>query len=80
MPINRITNRKGSRSISNLKCTKSVEQKFTLNEMFEQYMNYKLTEGLAEPTILIYYENFRYLTDFFDGDLSNEDLSKKQPL
>jgi len=47
--------------------------------MFEQYMNYKLTEGLAEPTILIYYENFRYLTDFFDGDLSNEDLSKKQP-
>jgi integrase/recombinase XerD len=75
MPINRKTNRKGVRNPSNLKHSKTVEQKFTLKEMFEQFMNYKLTEGLAEPTILAYYENFRYLTDFLDGDLSNEEIT-----
>jgi integrase/recombinase XerD len=75
MPINRLTNRKGARTTSKVNRTKSVEQKFTLHEMFEQYMNYKLSEGLAEPTILAYYENFRYLTDFLEGELSNEEIT-----
>jgi integrase/recombinase XerD len=75
MPNNRTTNRKGARNSNKIIRTKTVEQKFTLHEMFEQYMNYKLTEGLAEPTILAYYENFRYLTDFLDGDLSNEEIT-----
>ena len=37
--------------------------------MFEWFMNYKQTEGLAKPTIQQYYEHFHYLTDYSGGDL-----------
>jgi integrase/recombinase XerD len=75
MLVNRKTNRKGLRNSKNVNRSKSVEQKFTLHEMFEQFMNYKLTEGLAEPTIQGYYEHFRYLNEYLGGDLANEEIT-----
>lgn len=68
----RKTNRKGTRGSQSLNRVRSVEQKLTLFEMFERFMNYKQTEGLAKPTIQQYYEHFHYLTDYFGGDLTNE--------
>jgi len=75
MSITRKTNRKGVRDSKSLNRTKSVEQKFTLYEMFERFMNYKVTEGLADPTIKGYYEHFRYFSEFVQGDLSNEEVT-----
>ncbi len=43
--------------------------------MFEQFMNYKVTEGFAEPTIHCYYEHFHYLNEFLQGDLSNDEIT-----
>jgi hypothetical protein len=53
----RKTQRKGSRSTQNIKRFKQTEQKMTLFEMFERFMAFKQTEGLANPTIQGYYEN-----------------------
>jgi len=47
----RKTQRKGSRSNQNIKRFKQTEQKMTLFEMFERFMAFKQTEGLAKPTI-----------------------------
>jgi hypothetical protein len=44
--------RKGARG-STVVRVKSVEQNFSLYEMFEQLMNYKESEGLAEPTLYL---------------------------
>ena len=74
MSITRKTNRKGVRDNKSLNRTKSVEQKFTLYEMFERFMNYKVTEGLTDPTIKGYYEHFRYFSEFVQGNLSNEEV------
>ncbi len=75
MPIVRKTQRKGVRNTGSLSRTKSVEHYFTLYEMFQQFMNFKHTEGLAEPTLQCYYEHFNYLTDFSGGDLLNEEVT-----
>lgn len=69
------TRRKGARGSSDLKRIKSNEQKFTLYEMFEQFMNYKESEGLAEPTLYCYYEHFAYLNNFLGEDLLNEEVT-----
>lgn len=71
----RKTTRKGARSNQSLNRVKTVEQKLTLFEMFERFMNYKQTEGLAKPTIQQYYEHFHYLTDFLGGDLNNDEIT-----
>jgi integrase/recombinase XerD len=64
----RKTNRKGTRNSQSLNRVRSVEQRLTLFEMFERFMNYKQTEGLAKPTIQQYYEHFHYLT-IFSGEI-----------
>ena len=75
MSVIRKTNRKGRRNSQSLNRVRSIEQKMTLFEMFERFMNYKQTEGLAKPTIQQYYEHFHYLTDYSGGDLSNENIT-----
>ncbi|MFS0637295.1 tyrosine-type recombinase/integrase [Mesobacillus foraminis] len=75
MPIVRKTNRKGLRNSRNFNRTKSAEQNYSLYEMFEQFMNYKQTEGLAKPTLEQYYEHLHYLSDFTGGDLSIEEIT-----
>lgn len=67
MSVIRKTNRKGIRNSQSLNRVRSVEQKLTLFEMFERFMNYK-----QKPTIQQYYEHFHYLTDYSGGDLSND--------
>jgi integrase/recombinase XerD len=44
----RKTQRKVSRSTQNIKRFKQTEQKMTLFEMFERFMTYKQTKGLAK--------------------------------
>ena len=75
MSVIRKTNRKGIRNSQSLNRVRSVEQRLTLFEMFERFMNYKQTEGLAKPTIQQYYEHFHYLTDYSGGDLSNDNIT-----
>ncbi|WP_368298529.1 tyrosine-type recombinase/integrase [Cytobacillus firmus] len=69
------TKRKGTRGSTAVVRAKSVEQNFSLYEMFEQFMNFKESEGLAEPTLYCYYEHLKYFTDFSGGDLSNEEVT-----
>ncbi|MEY2193765.1 hypothetical protein AB7942_13665 [Neobacillus sp. BF23-41] len=71
----RKTQRKGSRSNQNIKRFKQTEQKMTLFEMFERFMIFKQTEGLAKPTIQGYYEHFNYLNDYLGGDVPNEEVT-----
>ena len=71
-PVIRKTNHKGDRNNQSLNRVRLVEQKLTL---FEMFMNYKQTEGLAKPTIQQYYEHFHYLTDYSGGDLSNDKIT-----
>lgn len=71
----RKTQRKGSRSTQNIKRFKQTEQKMTLFEMFERFMAFKQTEGLAKPTIQGYYEHFHYLNDYLGGDVPNEEVT-----
>jgi integrase/recombinase XerD len=47
----------------------------TLFEMFERFMVFKQTEGLAKPTIQGYYEHFHYLNDYLGGDVPNEEIT-----
>src|SRR6476646_5388526 len=75
MPVIRKTYRKGIRNSQSLNRARSVEQKLTLFEMFERFMNYKQTEDLAKPTIQQYYEHFHYLTDYSGGELSNDNIT-----
>jgi integrase/recombinase XerD len=71
----RKTQRKGARGTQNISRLKNTEQKMTLFEMFERFMNYKQTEGLAKPTIQGYYEHFHYLNDYLGRDIPNEEVT-----
>lgn len=74
MPVIRKTNRKDIRNIQRLNRVRSVEQKLTFFEMFEQFMNYKQTKV---------WQNRQYssMTNIFiiklnsDGDLSNDNIT-----
>ncbi|MGJ7912633.1 tyrosine-type recombinase/integrase [Neobacillus sp. LXY-1] len=71
----RKTQRKGVRSTQNVKSLKNTEQKMNLFKMFERFINYKQTEGLAKPTIQGYYEHFHYLNTLLDGDIPNVEVT-----
>lgn len=75
MPIIRKSVRKGGRDNRSRSRIKSIEQKFTLDELFERFMAYKVTEGLTELTIQGYYEHFHFLHEFIQGDLANEEIT-----
>ena len=68
----RKTHRKGSRSAQSINRFKQTEQKMTLFEMFERFMVFKQTEGLAKATIRGYYEHLHYLNDYLGGDVPND--------
>ncbi len=65
------TKRKSNRP--NSKTVNSLEN-LSLFEMFDRFMMYKRTEGLAKKTIDDYEVHFRYLMEFVDNDLANEDI------
>jgi integrase/recombinase XerD len=53
----RKTQRKGSRSAQKINRFKQTEQMMTLFGLFERFMVFKQTEGLAKATIQGYYEH-----------------------
>lgn len=71
----RKTQRKGSRSANNINRFKKTEHKMTLFELFERFMSYKQTEGLAKPTIQGYYEHFHYLNNYLGEDVPNDEVT-----
>lgn len=68
----RKTKRKYSRESK--KQTTPSELELTMTEMFERFIWYKETEGLASRTIQDYYTHFSYLIDYLEGDLLHEEM------
>jgi integrase/recombinase XerD len=57
---------------------KSISAAFaslTLAEMFERFMNVKRTEGLARKTIEDYETHFRYLMEYLENDVTNDQIN-----
>jgi hypothetical protein len=46
-----------------------------MSEMFERFMWFKKSEGLAPRTIEEYQIHFQWLLDYLDGDLSSEEMT-----
>ncbi|NMD69616.1 tyrosine-type recombinase/integrase [Bacillus sp. DNRA2] len=64
------TIRKYKRGQAGKRTTRKVMESFSLFEMFERFMLFKKTEGLASRTINDYYTNFDYFKEFIGEDLS----------
>ncbi|SDJ77085.1 tyrosine-type recombinase/integrase [Sediminibacillus albus] len=69
------TVRKFARSTSIKRKTINDRNTATLNQMFEQFMGYKETEGLTDTTLQDYHKHFRYLLEYTNGDLPKDELS-----
>lgn len=54
---------------------KQIDHELTMNEMFEQFMFIKKSEGLAPRTIKEYYVNYEYFLDYTEGDLSKDQMT-----
>ncbi|UII58162.1 tyrosine-type recombinase/integrase (plasmid) [Cytobacillus spongiae] len=48
---------------------------YTFSEMFDRFMSFKKTEGLAKKTINDYYTHFNYLIDFLESDLEKDEIT-----
>ena len=46
-----------------------------MSEMFERFMWFKQSEGLAPRTIEEYQIHFQWLLDYLDGDLPSEEMT-----
>ncbi|MGG1676705.1 hypothetical protein ACIFOT_13280 [Neobacillus sp. NRS-1170] len=46
-----------------------------MSEMFERFMGFKQSEGLAPRTIEEYQIHLQWLLDYLDGDLSSEEMT-----
>ncbi|PGY10626.1 tyrosine-type recombinase/integrase [Bacillus sp. AFS031507] len=71
MDFKRKTTRKHGRGAT----TKKVIEEYTLTEMFEKFMWFKNTEGLAPRTIEEYELHFRWLMDYLGKDLPADDVT-----
>lgn len=49
---------------------KTVHVSASLSEMFEQFLLFKKTEGLAKATLNDYYLRFKYLMDYLEEDVT----------
>lgn len=47
----------------------------TMIEMFERFITFKKSEGIAERTIRDYFNHFQYFCDFTNGDLSKREIT-----
>ncbi|MEH7116954.1 tyrosine-type recombinase/integrase [Neobacillus vireti] len=63
--------RKHGRTMTSIKVTES----FTMCEMFERFMWFKQSEGLAPRTIEEYTIHFQWLMDYLGEDLSREQMT-----
>jgi integrase/recombinase XerD len=55
--------------------TNDLISNYSLTEIFERFIAYKKTEGLLRRTIEDYETHFRYLLEFTNGDVPNEQIS-----
>lgn len=67
--------RKGVRKHGRVTATRKVTESFTLVEMFERFMWFKNSEGLAPRTIEEYQLHFQWLLNYFGKDLSREEIT-----
>ncbi|MGF6947510.1 integrase/recombinase XerD [Neobacillus sp. B4I6] len=67
--------RKGVRKHGRVTATRKVTESFTMVEMFERFMWFKNSEGLAPKTVEEYEIHFQWLCDYFGKDLSREEIT-----
>lgn len=67
--------RKGIRKHGRVTVTRKVTESFTMKEMFERFMSFKNSEGLAPRTIEEYRQHFQWLCDFLGKDLSKKEMT-----
>lgn len=67
--------RKGVRKHGRVSATRKVTESFTMTEMFERFMWFKNSEGLAPRTVEEYHQHFQWLCDYFGQDLSREEMT-----
>lgn len=67
--------RKGVRKHGRVTTTKKVTENLTMTEMFERFMWFKQSEGLAARTMEEYHIHFKWLLDFTEQDLSKEEIT-----
>ena len=67
--------RKGVRKHGRVSPIRKVTETFTMSEMFERFMWFKQSEGLAPLTIEEYQIHFHWLLDYLEGDLSREEMT-----
>ncbi|MDN3014636.1 hypothetical protein PH210_00275 [Paenibacillus sp. BSR1-1] len=67
--------RKGVRKLNRVTATKKVTESFTLVEMFERFLWFKNSEGLAPRTIEEYEIHFKWLCDYLGQDLPKEEIT-----
>jgi integrase/recombinase XerD len=67
--------RKGTRKHGRVTATRKVTESFTMTEMFEKFMWFKNSEGLAPRTIEEYELHFQWLCDYLGKDLSREEMT-----
>jgi integrase/recombinase XerD len=67
--------RKGVRKHGRVSTTRKVTESFTMVEMFERFMRFKNSEGLAPRTVEDYEIHFQWLCDYFGKELSREEMT-----
>jgi integrase/recombinase XerD len=67
--------RKGVRKHSRVTATRKITENFTMKEMFQRFMWFKNSEGLAPRTVEEYEIHFQWLCDYFGKDLSREEIT-----
>lgn len=67
--------RKYKRGEGSNKSVTEVLDELTLEEMFNKFMIFKKTEGLAPRTIKEYYIHFEYIKEFLGADKTNRNIS-----
>jgi integrase/recombinase XerD len=67
--------RKGTRKHGRVTTVRKVTESFTMTEMFERFMWFKNSEGLAPRTIEEYQLHFQWLLDYLAQDLSKEQMT-----
>jgi integrase/recombinase XerD len=67
--------RKGVRKHGRVTATRKVTESFTMVEMFDKFMWFKNSEGLAPRTVEEYQIHFQWLCDYFGKDLSREEIT-----
>jgi integrase/recombinase XerD len=54
---------------------KKVTESLTMKEMFERFIWFKQSEGLAPRTMEEYHIHFQWLLNYLDKDLSREEIT-----